>query len=823
MSRQLLLPGVLLAVVSIVATGCRPQQPGYLFEDGDLSHYVGVATQIEYPDVQPCSLDEVKGALPPLTLENSKPKEIWDLTLEEAMRIALNNGNVIRSLGGVAFGVGGTQGEPSALLRGPDTAMTTYDVARTESDARFGTEAALSAFDAQFATTMNWEHGITLQNSSLASSPPKLVEDQATFQSQLSKTNATGGTVSLAHNVSYLASNVPSIYKLYPSAYTANLQMTVRQPLLQGFGPAFNRIAGPGAIPGFNNGVMIARLRTDVSQCDFEAAVRGLVSDVEKAYWETYYAYRRLDTAVAGRDAALETWIRVKEKARQGIVGGSAMDETEARQQYFVFRALAETALSNLYSTENNLRYMLGLAVTDGRLIRPADEPTTARVSFDWYEAHAEAMTRSVELRRQKWRIKERELEIISAKNYLLPRLDAVAQYTMTGLGHVLLDKDNSEPNAYGSLTSGEASGWLAGFEFRIPLGFRKEMAGVRNAQLSLARERAVLQEQELELSHQLALAFRQLADKQVLIETQFNRRIAAIAELKSAKAAVEERGAILELQLRAQQRLAEAEVEYYRALVDHSLAISDVHFRKGSLLEYNGVCLAEGPWPGKAYFDAVRRARARDASVYLNYGFTRPQVISRGPIVQHAGTASQMPADAESASPETIPAPAPEPAGPLTPPSEPQKNQGSQSNTPAGPVLNAAAANHARPAGARPAGRWQAKYDLGSMNLSGLSASQGVSPAASVAPAAGAAPAAGSVQPTAYQEAVPTAASHSSDTGNSNARVSITFGKSSTSAKPANDGWKGANRSETSNERVADLPSAPTNQSSSGWKRVQR
>lgn len=822
MSRQLLLPGVLLAVVSIVATGCRPQQPGYLFEDGDLSHYVGVATQIEYPDVQPCSLDEVKGALPPLTLENSKPREIWDLTLEEAMRIALNNGNVIRSLGGVAFGVGGTQGEPSALLRGPDTAMTTYDVARTESDARFGTEAALSAFDAQFATTMNWEHGVTLQNSALASSPPILVEDQATFQSQLSKTNATGGTVSLAHNVSYLRSNVPSIYKLYPSAYTANLQMTARQPLLQGFGPAFNRIAGPGAIPGFNNGVMIARLRTDVSQCDFEAAVRGLVSDVEKAYWETYYAYRRLDSVIAGRDSALQTWRQVNAKYVMGGRGGGAQEEAQARQQYFTFRGAVENALSNLYSTENNLRYMMGLAVTDGRLIRPADEPTTARVSFDWYDSHGEAMTRSVELRRQKWRIKERELEIISAKNYLLPRLDAVGQYTWNGLGHVLLDKDNSEPNAYGSLTSGEAPGWLMGFEFRMPLGFRKEMAGVRNAQLNLARERAVLQEQELELSHQLALAFRQLSDRYVLSETHYNRRIAAQKEVEAVWAAYSNGTATLDLLLSAQQRKAEAEVEYYRALVDYSLAISDIHFRKGSLLEYNGVCLAEGPWPGKAYFDAVRRARARDASVYLDYGFTRPEVISRGPIVQHAGTAAQMPADAESTAPETIPAPAPEPADQLTPPSEPQNQRGSQSSTPAGPALNAAAANYtrpagARPAGARPAGRWQPKYDLGNMNLRELSASQGASPAAHVAPAAG------SVQPTAYQEPAPAPASRSSDIGNSNARVSITFGKSSTSAKPANDGWKGANRSEPSNERVADLPSAPTHPSSSGWKRVQR
>ena len=90
---------------------------------------------------------------------------------------------------------------------------------------------------------------------------------------------------------------------------------------------------------------------------------------------------------------------------------------------------------------------------------------------------------------------------------------------------------------------------------------------------------------------------------------------------------------------LDAQPRQADAETAYYRSLVDYNRAIMRLHFRKGSLLEYNGVYLAEGPWPGKAYFDALRRARQRDASMYLNYGYTRPGVISRGPVPQVTGT----------------------------------------------------------------------------------------------------------------------------------------------------------------------------------------
>ena len=55
------------------------------------------------------------------------------------------------------------------------------------------------------------------------------------------------------------------------------------------------------------------------------------------------------------------------------------------------------------------------------------------------------------------------------------------------------------------------------------------------------------------------------------------------------------------------------------------------MHHRKGTILAYSGVEYQEGPWAGKAYIDASEHARRRGASRELNYGWTRPQVISRG------------------------------------------------------------------------------------------------------------------------------------------------------------------------------------------------
>ncbi len=237
----------------------------------------------------------------------------------------------------------------------------------------------------------------------------------------MSKTTADGTVLTVSNSTSYdLERENPTVEFLHD--WQTTFQMEIRRPLLQGYGVEYNRIAGPGAIPGFNQGVLIARINSDIALATFEGNVRNLVSDVETAYWELYFAYRNLDTAVQGRDSALQTWQKINAMYVEGVSpGGEASAEAQAREQYFLFRSTAEQALSQLYQIESKLRYMMGIAATDGRLIRPADDPTTAKISFDWSQVQSEAMSRSVEIREARWRVKQRELELIAAKNYLLP------------------------------------------------------------------------------------------------------------------------------------------------------------------------------------------------------------------------------------------------------------------------------------------------------------------------------------------------------------------------------------------------------------------
>ncbi len=121
------------------------------------------------------------------------------------------------------------------------------------------------------------------------------------------------------------------------------------------------------------------------------------------------------------------------------------------------------------------------------------------------------------------------------------------------------------------------------------------------------------------------------------LTQTAFLQRAAAETQVERLQAKVDVGAVTLDLLLDAQRREADAERAFFQSLLQYNLSILEVHYRKGSLLEYCGVGLQEGPWPAKAYFDALVLARQRDASHYFNYGYTTPAVVSRGSVPQNS------------------------------------------------------------------------------------------------------------------------------------------------------------------------------------------
>ena len=137
------------------------------------------ATNIEYPDVDIPSLEEVNQSRPPITVVDPDFDSFTDMTLEDCTSIALQNGKLFLGYGTPALQ--GTRVLPGqdTIINAPNAAGTIYNVAvretepgaigtpgqlglpgsiitNTQLDTNQGVEAALSQFDAQLTSSLNY-------------------------------------------------------------------------------------------------------------------------------------------------------------------------------------------------------------------------------------------------------------------------------------------------------------------------------------------------------------------------------------------------------------------------------------------------------------------------------------------------------------------------------------------------------------------------------------------------------------------------------------------------------------------------------------------
>ena len=526
-----------------------------------------------------------------------------------------------------------------------------------------GVEDALSEFDAQFSAFFSYNNTDRARNVQQGNifNPTLFQGRDSTGQMALSKRMATGGIVTARSQSIYSNNNIdtPSVARVFPSDYTQILEFQVQHPLLRGRGTSVNRIP-----------VVLARINEDLSLVDFEERVRNLVRDVEFAYWDLYQSYWNVENARVARDSASKAYHIAYEKLQKGAAGTT---EAQAKFTYHDFQAQLDAALAGgaalggdpgLFGREQTLRILMGWASSDGRLIRPSDKPAIGMAQFDFDDSINEMLSRSVDLRRQRWIIKQRELELLSAKNQMLANVDLSFIYRYVGVGTSLLDKGGNgsfpqnkppkpltpaepPPSAWEELLSGDYQEAAVRLDYLPnPVGARRASNDVRNKQLTLARDHALLEEKEIAATHRISQVLRELNSNYI----QMTEQLAALSaadrwvKLYQEKFNAGDAGAeqIMDLLLRAQQSRANAGRNYARALAEYNKSIVEVHLLKGSLLEYNNITLEEGLWPEKAYWDSSGRTRERSAARSVQSGASRPTLSSRGELPQNLGTANQ-------------------------------------------------------------------------------------------------------------------------------------------------------------------------------------
>ena len=639
--------------------------------DTQQSYFDNHGLKIEYPEVAAVKnavASEAKAAVEPHVLQDPSNLPEMEMTLQQAIQLAVQQSPVLRNIGGTI--VSTTQG-----------AQTIYDPSLAAANPLSGTEAALAAFDAQLSQQLFWTK--TDQPVNIQAANPAFAGFFATtregtggtYIGDLSKQTAQGARFALRHQVEYNWSNNPQ--RLFPSDFVGWIEAEWRQPMMRGAGTEFNRIAGPNGQVGQYNGVLIARVTEDVALADFEAGLISLVADVEQAYWDLATAYRILESQLKGRASALQTF--QYQQVRLEVGSGRSDEEAQAQSQYYQFQAAVESSLGGqqgLYQLEQRLRYLIGLAATDGRLIKPTTDPMDAPLEFDWSSALGQALERRVEIRRQKLNVHRREMELRAARLNLRPRLDFLGQYRWRGLGDHLIGSTDAGfgNNLYQSITDGNFQEWRAGLEMDLPVGLRAAGVAVSHAKLNLQRERALLAETELRISHDLSDAARQIKLTQQLTETNYNRYLADLRQVEVLERRYRDGSDNINFLLQAQRQVIDSETAFYRSLADYNLAIRDLHQQKGSLLAYSHVTLAEGPWCRGAYDDA------REIGKFLTPNPDASTTYRPAPVSRRGFNPSQV----QSPPPASTNTESVEPVQPLPQATSPQLGTPNTEETPA-------------------------------------------------------------------------------------------------------------------------------------------
>lgn len=579
-------------------------------------------------------------ALPPSpsppTVSNPLPADapVWNLSLDDTIRVALENTGVVRIVSG---------------LTAVSSGQTIYDVAVTNTEI----DRQQARFDPRVRVDNNFDR-IETPGARFPTDPntglPDLTRaelfgsttDGYHLRTEVAKTLESGGNAALGVVTDPLLIG-PDLLPLNRQARSF-LELSLNQPLLQGAGFAVNQVP-----------IVVARINTDLSYFQYKGVLQDQVQSLIDGYWQLVAARVTVwarEQQVDQSDFALRL-AQARKEAGFARLG----DVAQARTALANFRATLIEARAVLLDREAALRNALGLPPYEQAQMVPTTPPTTERLRPDWQPLVQLAEQRRPDVIEFKLILEADEQLLLQANNQARPRLDAVALYRWNGLEGTMPNGDRLRTGP------GEYTDWLLGVNFSVPLGLREGRASLRRQELVLARDQAFLEQSIHQAIHDLALSVRRLDQFYEQYRAYQESRIAARLNLEQQLAEYQQRGAIYLDVLQAITAWGNAVSSEAQALALYNSALAELERQTGTILETHG----------------IRFYEERFASIgplgRLGRQWIYPAILSAQPTAPDRYPRGQQPAertfDLEEIRPGRRPI-RPQPLGELPPPSVP-------------------------------------------------------------------------------------------------------------------------------------------------------
>ena len=362
---------------------------------------------------------------------------------------------------------------------------------------------------------------------------------------------------------------------LIPQSRTG-LALTVTQDLLRNATRETN-----------NTGIVIARNTWRISRQDLRSAVNQRLFDVERAYWDLFFAMADLRVREQQQDRAERL---VQRAETQVDVGEAAPIEITRAKSSAAAQAVAILGATNRVARIRIrlLRLMGALDVeSSGIPLEPADAPRLDVVRTSLEECLQAARESHPEIARGVLDIDNALLTERYTRDQRLPELKLVGGVQLDGL-------DDDFSGGLSALRGGDCASWELGLRLDVPLPNRTARANYRAAMLEQRRARVRLEATEERILAEVADALEDLRTTEGRIETATDALKLATGLLTAEeKSFALGRSDSLDV-LNAQASLATAQRDEVRARTDYATALANLLRAQGNLLEARNITWEE-------------------------------------------------------------------------------------------------------------------------------------------------------------------------------------------------------------------------------------
>jgi len=406
------------------------------------------------------------------------------------------------------------------------------------------------------------------------------------YGTQINQVLPTGGNFALSLT-GYKTDTSRSFQTINPR-YSSTLRFSFSQPLLKNFGFKMSR-----------RDIILAQNNSDISDENFRRSLEETIYRAKSAYWNLYYSIENLKVRQQSLQLAQELLDKNKAEIDAGTLPPIEILTAEADVATREADILEADAM--VKNNEDLLKTIINLGealenVDEIKLI-PTDSPSVVRQELSLETALQLAMDHRPDLHVNRIDLKNREFNLIYARNQLFPELSLDASYWSPGVSgdQILYEGGNAlTGNIVGIIPGGGADALKDSFNFKYknwsvalslsyPLSNLFSRGSVIQARLNLEQANLRLQDQEQQIFLEVKTAVRA-----AMTNYQRVQAYTAARELAQRKLEAEEEKFKVGLStnyflLQYQRDLANAQIMEVRSMVDYNISLANLYRVQGT------------------------------------------------------------------------------------------------------------------------------------------------------------------------------------------------------------------------------------------------